>query len=59
LVGTLHTLRHTAATLMLVGDVRRGVPPEPVHVVAARNRMKSLETRTQRYGGSLGVMARE
>ena len=29
--GTLHTLRHTAATLALTAD-----PPTPLHIVAAR-----------------------
>jgi integrase len=40
-VGTLHTLRHTAATLMLIGDPKnkdeeKRVPGMPLHVVAAR-----------------------
>jgi integrase len=35
-VGSMHILRHTAATLMLAGDPKQDVPPMPIHVVAAR-----------------------
>ena len=32
----MHTLRHTAAALMLTGDQERDVPATPLHIVAAR-----------------------